>query len=206
MKLLYVVILALVQGLAELLPVSSSAHVVVAEKLMGLDPSLPEVTFLLVMLHSGTMVAVIVYFWKLWRKAFFANVETFKRSALQLFLASAVTALVGALLIKGVEKIWLRGTPNAEVEQLFSHLKIIAPALALVGVLILVAGILERRSSPPANPDGAALGLTQAGLSARCRGFACPSGDFRVLAQPFRRVCWPGCRNFLRKSLALRWR
>jgi undecaprenyl pyrophosphate phosphatase UppP len=37
--LLYILILAVVQGLAELLPVSSSAHVVVAEKLLGLDPS-----------------------------------------------------------------------------------------------------------------------------------------------------------------------
>jgi len=35
MSILKVIILALVQGLAELLPVSSSAHVVVAEKLMG---------------------------------------------------------------------------------------------------------------------------------------------------------------------------
>ena len=39
MSILKVIILALVQGLAELLPVSSSAHVVVAEKLMGLDVS-----------------------------------------------------------------------------------------------------------------------------------------------------------------------
>jgi undecaprenyl-diphosphatase len=206
MKLLHVVILALVQGLAELLPVSSSAHVVVAEKLMGLDPSRPEMTFLLVMLHSGTMVAVIVYFWKLWRKAFLANVDTFKRSALQLLLASAVTALVGELLIKGIEKVWLRDTPNAEVEQLFSHLAIIAPALALVGVLILIAGILESRSSPPANSDRAALGLGRPALSEPCRGFACPSADFRVRARRFPRLCWPGCRNFLPKSLALRWR
>jgi len=32
-------ILALVQGIAELLPISSSAHVIVAEKLMGIDPT-----------------------------------------------------------------------------------------------------------------------------------------------------------------------
>jgi undecaprenyl-diphosphatase len=37
MRILYILILALIQGLAELLPVSSSAHVVVAEKLLGLD-------------------------------------------------------------------------------------------------------------------------------------------------------------------------
>jgi undecaprenyl-diphosphatase len=37
---------------------------VVAEKLRGFDPSAPDMTLLLVMLHPGTMFAVIVYFWK----------------------------------------------------------------------------------------------------------------------------------------------
>jgi len=69
MHILYILILAFVQGLAELLPVSSSAHVVVVEKLLGLDPSSPAMTLLLVMLHTGTMFAVIVYFWSQWREA-----------------------------------------------------------------------------------------------------------------------------------------
>ena len=67
-NLLQILFLGLVQGAAELLPVSSSAHVIVAEKLMGLDPASPAMTFLLVMLHTGTMVAVIAYFWKAWKR------------------------------------------------------------------------------------------------------------------------------------------
>jgi undecaprenyl-diphosphatase len=51
MPLSKVIVLAILQGLAELLPVSSSAHVIVAEKLMDLDPSSPPMTLLLVMLH-----------------------------------------------------------------------------------------------------------------------------------------------------------
>ena len=66
MTILQIIILALIQGAAELLPVSSSAHVIVAEKLMGLDPTSPSMVFLLVMLHTGTMLAVIVYFWRRW--------------------------------------------------------------------------------------------------------------------------------------------
>jgi undecaprenyl-diphosphatase len=57
-------ILACVQGLAELLPISSSAHVILAEKAMGLDPTAPEMTLLLVMLHTGTMFAVWFTFGK----------------------------------------------------------------------------------------------------------------------------------------------
>src|SRR5262249_57378789 len=70
MDYLRIAVLALIQGAAELLPVSSSAHVIVAEKLMGMDPSAPEMTFLLVMLHTGTMFAVILYFWPRWRSRF----------------------------------------------------------------------------------------------------------------------------------------
>lgn len=62
MILLRVMILAIAQELAELQPVSSSTHVVIAEKLMGLDPSSPPLTLLLIVLHTGTMFAVIVYF------------------------------------------------------------------------------------------------------------------------------------------------
>src|SRR5271156_928848 len=134
-----VIVLAVVQGLTELLPVSSSAHVVVAEKLMGMDPSSPEMTLLLVMLHTGTMFAVILYFWKQWRRAFFQSAAAFKNFALLLILATAITGIVGETLNKLIEKFWFHGAPNAEVEQLFSHLELIAPALAVGGGLILVA-------------------------------------------------------------------
>ena len=59
MNYLHLLLLALIQGAAELLPVSSSAHVIVAQKLMGLDPSSPSMVFLLIMLHTGTMFAAV---------------------------------------------------------------------------------------------------------------------------------------------------
>ena len=59
MTMIHILILAAVQGAAELLPVSSSAHVIVIGKLMGLDPTTPEMTLLLVMLHTGTMFVAL---------------------------------------------------------------------------------------------------------------------------------------------------
>jgi len=73
----------MVQGLTELLPVSSSAHVVVTEKLLGLDPTSPEMTLLLVLLHTGTMFAVLVYFWSGWRRTFFGSVAAFDGNLLR---------------------------------------------------------------------------------------------------------------------------
>jgi undecaprenyl-diphosphatase len=55
MTMRQILILAVVQRVAELLHVSSSTHVIVAEKLMRLDPTSPEMTLRLVMLHTGTM-------------------------------------------------------------------------------------------------------------------------------------------------------
>jgi len=178
MALLHVMILAIVQGMAELLPVSSSAHVIVAEKLMGMDPSSPEMTLLLVMLHTGTMIAVIVYFWRRWYRAFFSKKLDFRYFLVALILAIIMTAVVGGGIIEAIEKGLLRHVAHAWVEQLFSRMDLIAVALAGAGILILVAGLLEGRASepPPVGPDirsGQALwiGAVQ-GLCLPFRGFS----------------------------------
>jgi undecaprenyl-diphosphatase len=145
MPILYVILLAIVQGLAELLPVSSSAHVVVAEKLLGLDPSSPQMTLLLVMLHTGTMFAVIVYFWKTWKEAYFSSAAAFKRFALMVIWATILTGILGEAIKKVIEHTLFKGAEKAEIESLFGRLDLIAPALAAAGVLILVAGLIEVR-------------------------------------------------------------
>jgi undecaprenyl-diphosphatase len=183
MSLLDVVILAVVQGLAELLPVSSSAHVVVAEKLLGLDPSSPPMTLLLVMLHTGTMFAVIVYFWRQWRGAYFSSVAAFKAIGWRLVLATAITAIVGGILIKLIEKTALRGQPHSEIEDLFSHLEFIAPALAAAGILIVIAGLRARRRKDDAAPASGApatgeLSLRNAGLIGMVQGLCLPFRGF----------------------------
>jgi undecaprenyl-diphosphatase len=173
MPLLKIIILAIVQGLAELLPVSSSAHVVVAEKLLGLDPSSPSMTLLLVMLHTGTMFAVIVYFWPQWRSTYFQNVPAFKKFAVQVILATALTAVIGEIMIKIIEKTVLRDVPHAQIEDLFSHLEFIAPALAAVGLLILIAGRARTaiKTSDMALGQAAVIGAVQ-GLCLPFRGFS----------------------------------
>jgi undecaprenyl-diphosphatase len=175
MSFLKVIVLAIVQGLAELLPVSSSAHVVVAEKLMGLDPSAPPMTLLLVMLHTGTMFAVIVYFWRRWRATYFASMAQFKRTAVLVILATALTGLIGEALKVLIEKTVFRGVPNAQIEDLFSHLEWIAPALAVGGVLILIAGLRERRA---AGDPGADLTTRQAGIIGAVQGLCLPFRGF----------------------------
>ena len=177
MSILQVIALAVVQGLAELLPVSSSAHVVVAEKLMGLNPSSPEMTLLLVMLHTGTMFAVIVYFWRQWRETYFRSTATFRRFAVLVVIATVITGVVGEILNGLIEKFVFHSGPHADVEQLFSHLELIAPALAAVGVLILLAGRREKGGSVD-DADAVGMGTRQAALIGAVQGLCLPFRGF----------------------------
>lgn len=176
MSLLQVIVLAVIQGLAELLPVSSSAHVVVAEKLMGLDPSSPAMTLLLVMLHTGTMFAVIVYFWKQWKVAYFEDSEAFKRFAWLAIIATALTAVIGEAVVKIIEHTLFKGVPHAEIEDLFGRLDIVAPALLAVGILILIAGLTEgRKSDAEESPQ---IGFGQAAIIGAVQGLCLPFRGF----------------------------
>jgi undecaprenyl-diphosphatase len=187
MPIYQVIVLAIVQGLAELLPVSSSAHVVVAEKLMGLDPSTPQMTLLLVMLHTGTMFAVIAYFWRQWRQSYFATVDAFKRFALRLVYATALTGVLGEALIKLVEHTMFKGAPKAEIEDLFGRLDLVAPALACAGILILIAGLREKKQdAAEAKAAAAAASLTRRPTDSVTMRQAAWMGLLQGLCLPFR--------------------
>jgi undecaprenyl-diphosphatase len=172
LSLFHVLLLAVVQGLAELLPVSSSAHVIMTEKLLGLDPSAPDMTLLLVMLHAGTMFAVIVYFWKSWVETYFSSVRAFKKNMLLIFLASLCTGIVGLLLLKAITALYAKNAPDFEIEQLFSNTKLIAGGLAAAGLLILYSSRQKENKDGELSPKSAMIvGIVQ-GLCLPFRGFS----------------------------------
>jgi undecaprenyl-diphosphatase len=172
MQLWQLAILAIVQGLAELLPVSSSAHVIVAEKLLGLDPTAPQMTLLLVMLHTGTMFAVIAYFWRSWRQAYFSSWPAFRDIALRVILATALTGVIGLTLQALIKHGFAAGASDFEIESLFGNAKLMAAALAAVGVLIVVAARWQRAGVDALSLRAAAwIGAVQ-GVCLPFRGFS----------------------------------
>jgi undecaprenyl-diphosphatase len=172
-----VLVLALIQGAAELLPVSSSAHVILAAKLMKMEEmDKPSMVFLLIMLHTGTMFAAIVYFWSGWKAILFPARDspgTGWHFVVMILVATAVTGVVGLGLVYLIENVVMErllGYPKGEVEQLFKSLPVIGGALTAAGLLILV--------SSRAQPVGAAAPLTP-GVAARI-------GLVQALCLPFR--------------------
>jgi undecaprenyl-diphosphatase len=138
---------------------------------MGYDMSrVFEWTFLLVMLHTGTMFSVLVYFWSRWKRLL--------NQIPALIIATACTGAVGFPLKYIIEKYFLNTDPNAppqEIEHLFQNLPLMACALAAVGVIIILAGLKDERS-PGAIEEvsprkGTIIGAVQ-GLALPFRGFS----------------------------------
>ncbi len=126
------------------------------------------------MLHTGTMLAVIVFFWGSWKVNFFKSQQVFWESVKLIAAATIATGFVGLLLKVLIEKIILKGISHPEVELLFGNLFLISAALAAVGALILCTGL--KKDDP--SKENAALGLKAACLIGMVQGVCLPFRGF----------------------------
>ncbi|HEY8632047.1 MAG TPA: undecaprenyl-diphosphate phosphatase, partial [Candidatus Limnocylindrales bacterium] len=105
--LLAAVIMGIVQGLTEFLPVSSSGHLIIVPYLLGIkDPFITSLEFS-VILHIGTLVALLIYFRSDWLRlvpAFFAAIrdrslagDPDRRLAVLIAIATVPAAIIGFL-------------------------------------------------------------------------------------------------------------
>jgi undecaprenyl-diphosphatase len=108
-------IMGLVQGLTEFLPISSSGHLVLVPWFFGWkDPFVESLTFS-VMLHMGTLLALLVYFWRDWIRLVPAGLASIRdrslrgnpdrRMAWLLVLATLPAVLVGPLFNDTIESL-----------------------------------------------------------------------------------------------------
>ena len=113
MNIIQSIILGIIQGLTEFLPISSSGHLILAQNLFGIK----EATLAFdVALHLGTALALIIFFWKDWIKLIKAFFRSFKKFDLKndteqrliyfLIIASIPGALFGILLEKQAETVF----------------------------------------------------------------------------------------------------
>jgi len=143
-----------------------------AEKMLGLDPTAPDMTLLLVMLHTGTMFAVIIYFWKNWLTTYFSSTKAFRHNAYYIILATAVTGVIGLTLQSLIKHYYAGNAPDFEIERLFGNTRLIAAGLVAAGVLIIASSRFESREGGELTTVRAiVIGLVQ-GLCLPFRGFS----------------------------------
>ncbi|MGQ9920025.1 MAG: undecaprenyl-diphosphatase UppP [Desulfobacca sp.] len=134
MDILHAIFLGLIQGLAEFLPISSSAHLALLEHYFRVQEA--GLAFD-VLLHVGTLVALISYFWQDWWDMGRALLrpERFNRLERRLFWYLVVGSVPGALAGFLLEK---------QAETIFRTPTHIAVLLAVMGVILYLADRLAR--------------------------------------------------------------
>lgn len=156
-QVIQAIVLGLVQGLTEFLPISSSGHLIVVPALLGWDdPFIESLTFS-VMLHVATLLALLIYFARDWLRLVPAGLATIRDRSFQgnpdrrlawlLVAASIPAAIVGVVL-------------NDVIETVFREPRLVAVTLVAGGVILWLA---DRLGSRTRTIDGltfrAALGI-----------------------------------------------
>ena len=159
------VLLGLVQGLTEFLPISSSAHVQIASELFGLTRTMtkPELTAFIATIQLGTELAVILFFFKDIVRIVSAWFASFKRPKGQ---ALAFDAKLGWLVIVGSMPVVIVGLVFKEqIENGLRSLAVIAWTLIIFGILLGVADKFAKNAKPITDlttKHGIAFGIGQA--------------------------------------------
>jgi undecaprenyl-diphosphatase len=168
MDLAHVLLLALLQGVTELFPVSSLGHTVLIPGVLGWNETLSSPTFvpLVVALHIGTATALLTFFWRDW--------VALLRAGLRVTLAGRFTRDVDpqgygrqlALVVVGTIPAGLIGLMfQHPLEKLFSQPILVAAFLTANGAVLLAAERLGTRQRLMAQSAGIAAAGVSSGIS-----------------------------------------
>lgn len=155
MTIIQSIILGIIQGLTEFLPISSSAHLVLAPRLFGwsnlLHESTAQITFDVV-LHFGSLLALLLYFRKDLVSLIRERTEL-NNKLVKLLIIGTLPAIAAALMFKGF------------FQSLFGSALATASLLVVTGALILLAEAIAKLKRNFANlntVDGLVVGIAQA--------------------------------------------
>ena len=167
MTFLEALFLGIIQGLTEFLPISSTGHLTIAGKLMGLISSEnPEHwTAFIAVIQLGTLLAIIIYFWKdLWGIFIdFINENIVKRNK---FSDQSSNSKMGWLIILGSIPVAIIGLGFKDlIEGAFTkNLYVIATSLIVLGIILALAekvGKFKRNLKDIGWKDALIIGFAQ---------------------------------------------
>ena len=145
MSLLNALILGLIQGVSEFLPISSSGHLSIAQNLLGLEMEGSGDMFFEVLLHLGTLVAVFVVYWAdIWEMVleFFRTIQDFRKGGMPERIPPARRLIF--LLIVGTLPLFLILPVKDWVEGLSSNTYVVGGALLVTGGLLFLSDRIKK--------------------------------------------------------------
>jgi len=109
MEILKIIVLGLIQGLTEFLPISSSGHLVITQKLFGIKENQLLIS---VLLHFGTLIPVLIIFWQDIKEILIFKKEK-RHFIFLIIIASIPTALMGIFFEDFFESLFASTTSTA---------------------------------------------------------------------------------------------
>lgn len=136
------IFLGIIQGLTEFLPISSTGHLTIAGKLMGLisEENPERWTAFIAVIQLGTLLAIIIYFWKdLWNIFIAFIKENFVER--RKYSAQDVNSKMGWLIILGSIPVAVIGLGFKDIIEgaLTKNLYVIASSLIILGIILALA-------------------------------------------------------------------
>jgi undecaprenyl-diphosphatase len=153
------IVLGIVQGLAEFLPISSSAHLVLVPWLCGWDD--PGLAFD-VALHWGTLFAVLIVFWRDWIRLIRAGFASLRDRN---FTGTADRRLFWALVLSAVPAAVVGKLLNDWAEETLRSPVLIAATMSVMGIVLWLAdraGRKDKLEEQMAQPEAFGIGVAQA--------------------------------------------
>jgi undecaprenyl-diphosphatase len=139
---LQAIILAIVQGITELFPISSLAHAVILPKLLGwtnVDENSDGFLPFLVVMHLGTALALLAYFWRDWTD--FATAVAFRRGP----KAEAERRIFWRVVVATIPAVIVGFFLEKELRRAFGNPELVAGVLIANGVMLFAAERLKGR-------------------------------------------------------------
>jgi undecaprenyl-diphosphatase len=166
MSLLTSIVLGLIQGIAEFLPISSSGHLAIAQNLLGMDAAGNVPQFFDVLLHLGTLLAVFVAYWKDIKEMvveFFHGIGDLAHHTTPSPVPPARRLVL--MVILGTLPLVLVLPFDDKIEALSSNMTFVGGALLVTGLLLYASDRVRRGRKDERTMtvlDVLAVGLSQA--------------------------------------------
>ena len=180
MTFLEAVLLGILQGLTEFLPISSSGHLVLAQEFLGVKEHL---VFFDVMLHLGTLFAVLVAYRKALRKLVAVGLSTlangqFYRKPITTVNTSVELRFIWLILIGMIPTGIIALLFKSELESFFDNVQLVSIMLIITGVILQLPR-LRRRKSEDSNATSEKIKTWHAPLIGIAQGGAITPGISR---------------------------
>ena len=147
MTIFEAILLGIIQGLTEFLPISSSGHLVIGQKMLGISVAGNVYE---IVVHLGTLVSILIVFWNdIWQLLTSLKSESTRNYFIAIAIGTLPAVLVGFLL-------------RDVITEAFESIEVVAITLIITGIILFTTKFIKTKTSDISIGRGLLIGIAQA--------------------------------------------